>query len=134
MESQETITLKNAVEAYLEHLEKNGTKATTIGVYRRALDLALAHFGEEKKLIGIMVPHVSRFFDSKAINFHESGKPKAQPTIIQTKRVFRQCMQFAKEQSWIAVLPIPKSDLLPARGKKTAQEPKVSKVAENTSD
>ena len=134
MENQETITLKNAVEAYLEHLEKTGAKATSVYVYRRVLDLAIAHFGADKKLTGIMVPHTTKFYDSSAVNFHPTGRPKAAPTVKQIKRVFRQCLEFSKDRGWIAVLPVPKLELLHARGKKTAQEPKASKVSENTGD
>ena len=132
MSSQETITLKTAVDAYLKYLGKNGTKATTLSVYERALDLAIAHFGEEKKLTGIMVPHVVKFMDSPAVNFHPGGRPKAKPTIIQTKRVFRQCMQFAKDQGFVNILLVPKSELQHARSKKTTQEAEASKITENT--
>jgi hypothetical protein len=134
MSNQETITLKNAIDAYLAHLAENEAKETTIKVYKRVLDLALNHFGAEKKLTAIMVPHAGKFFKSQAVNFHPTGRPKASPTVKQIKRVFRQCLEFAKERGWIAVLPIPKLDLLHARGKKTAQEPKASKVSENTGD
>jgi len=118
MEKQETITLKNAVDAYLESLEKNGTKESTVKVYQRALGLALTHFGEEKKLTGIMVPHAVKFFSAQAVNFHPNGKPKAKLTITQTKRVFRQCMEFTKERGWVNILPVPKTELQHARSKK----------------
>ena len=134
MYNQVTITLKNAIDAYLAHLAENGAKETTIKVYERALDLAIAHFGEDKKLTSIMVPHAGKFFKSQAVNFHPTGRPKAAPTVKQIKRVFRQCLGFAKERGWIAVLPIPKLELLHARGKKTAQKPKASKVSKNTGD
>jgi hypothetical protein len=117
MSNQETITLKNTVDAYLEHLEKNGTKASTIGVYKRALDLAVAYFGEDKKLTGIMVPHAAKFLESPQVNFHPNGTPKAEPTIKQTKRVFRQCMQFAKDRGFVHLIPVPKAELLHARRK-----------------
>ncbi len=123
MEKQKTITLKNTAESYLTHLGDTGAKKSTIGVYKRSLDLAVAHFGEEKKLTGIMVPHVSRFFDSKAVNFHPDGRPKAKPTVLQVKRVFRQCLEFAKDQGLITVLPIPKSELEHARNKNESQKP-----------
>ncbi len=124
MENKETITLKNAVDAYLAHLADSGTKENTVNVYRRVLDLAIAHFGEEKKLTSIMVPHVGKFFSSQAVNFHPNGRPKAEPTIKQIKRVFRQCMTFCKEQGCIATIPIPKVELEHARKKLQAPEKK----------
>ncbi len=122
MENKETITLKNAVDAYLVHLADSGTKENTVNVYRRVLDLAIAHFGEEKKLTSIMVPHVGKFFSSKIVNFHPNGQPKAEPTIKQIKRVFRQCMTFCKEQGSIATIPIPKGEMQHARKKSQAPE------------
>ena len=56
MENKETITLKNAVDAYLAHLADSGTKENTVKVYERALELAISHFGEEKKLTGKSSP------------------------------------------------------------------------------
>ncbi len=122
MPNQETITLKKTVDAYLAHLADSGTKETTIVVYRRALDLALAHFGEEKKLTKIMVPHTAKFLDSTAVNFHPSGRPKAAQTVKQTKRVFRQCMQFAKDQGFVHLIPVPKAELQHARKKSEKTE------------
>ncbi len=74
-----------------------------------------------------MVPHVSRFFDSKEVNFHPDGRPKAKPTILQVKRVFRQCLQFAKDKGLITILAIPKSEILNSRNKNESQKPKQPK-------
>ena len=119
MSKQET-TLKQAAEAYLESLAAGGTKASTVNVYRRSLDLAIAHFGEERKVNSILVPHVGKFYASEAVNTLPSGRPRAELTVRQIKRVFRQCLEFAKEQGWISKnLPIPKAELQHARAKAT---------------
>ncbi len=128
MPDTKTITLKSAVDAYLAHLADSSTKATTVKVYERALELAITHFGADKKLTGIMVPHVGKFFNAEIVNFHPNGKPKAEPTVKQIKRVFRQCMTFCKEQDWITIIPVPKAELQHARSKKTSQEPDAPKV------
>ena len=131
MSDKKTITLKAAADAYLEHLGKNGTKETTVKVYRRSLDLAITHFKGNRKLSTITPPHVGGYFASDLVNKHENGKPKAEPTIKQNKRVFRQCKEFAKEQGWINILPIPKTEMQHARSKKTSPEPETPK-AEST--
>ncbi len=128
MSDKKAITLKEAADAYLEYLGKSGTKEATVNVYRRSLDLAITHFGADRKLSGIMVPHAGKYFASDLLNKHDSGKPKAEPTIKQNKRVFRQCMEFAKEQGLIKNLPIPKGELQHARSKKTSQKPEAPKV------
>jgi transaldolase len=110
-------TLKEATEAYLESLAAGGTKPSTVQVYGKSLDLAIQHFGEERKLNSILVPHVGRFYASEQVNILPSGKPKADPTVKQIKRVFRQLMQYAQTQGWISISPIPKGELQHARQK-----------------
>lgn len=127
MSDKKAITLKAAADAYLEHLGKNGTKETTVKVYRRSLDLAITHFGADRKLSGIMIPHAGKYFASDLLNKHDNGKPKAEPTIKQNKRVFRQCLEFAKEQGMINVLPIPKSEMQHARGMNTSKDSETPK-------
>jgi hypothetical protein len=95
-------------------------------VYKRALDLAVAYFGEDKKLTAIMVPHAAKFLKSTQVNFHTNGTPKAEPTIKQTKRVFRQCMQFAKDRGLIHLIPVPKAELQHARKKAEKTENSLS--------
>ena len=128
MSDQETITLKKAVDAYLAHLADSGTKATTVKVYERVLELAITHFGADKKLSGILLTQVGKYYASDLINKHENGRPKAEPTIKQNKRVFRQCLEYAKDQGWVQNLNIPKSEMQHARSKKTSQEPEAPKV------
>jgi site-specific recombinase XerD len=114
-----SVTLKEATEAYLEHLASGGgTKPTTITVYKKALGLAIAHFGAERKLDSILVAHTGKYFASSLLNILPSGKPKAQPTIKQNKRVFRQMMEFAQTKGWVLTLPIPKGELKHARSSK----------------
>jgi len=112
-----SVTLKEAIEAYLESLAASGTKPTTAQVYGKALDLAIQHFGADRKLDSILLPQVGKYFASDALNKHpKDGRPKAQPTIKQNKRVFRQMMEFAQTKGWISgQLPIPKAELQHAR-------------------
>jgi hypothetical protein len=113
-------TLKEVTEAYLECLAAGKTKPSTIQVYRKALDLAIQHFGEERRLDSILVPHVGKYYSSELVNILPSGKPKAQPTVKQIKRVFRQMLEYAQEQGWVTTLAIPKAELKHARQKPVA--------------
>jgi len=128
--SKQEITLKQAAEAYLESLAGGGTKPSTVNVYARSLDLALTHFGEERKVNSILVPHVGKFYASEVVNTLPSGKPRAELTVKQIKRVFRQCLDFAKEQGWVSNPQIPKSELKHARAKATQPAAETPEPAE----
>ena len=140
MSNQEPITtegktLKEAAEAYLEHLASGGgVKPSTIQVYGKALDLAIQHFGGERKLNSILVPHVGRFYASEQVNILPSGRPKAAPTVKQIKRVFRQMMQYAQAQGWIPQLCIPKAELQHAWGSGNQHEVEAPKPVEPAED
>jgi hypothetical protein len=122
------VTLKKATDAYLEHLAASG-KPTTITVYRKALDLAITQFGEERELSSILLPQVGKFYAGDLVNKLPNGRPKADPTVKQIKRVFRQCLEYAKSQNWIAQIPVPKSELKHARSSSatgsSTQQPEV---------
>ncbi len=114
-----SVTFKKAVDAYLESLAADGTKPSTLAVYERTLQLAVNFFGADRKLESITLPQVGKYFASDALNKHShNGKPKAQPTVKQNERVFRQMMVFAQTKGWIATLPIPKGKLKHARSSK----------------
>jgi len=123
-------TLKTTVEAYLKSLAEGGTKSTTVNVYKRSLDIALTYFKDERIISDILTIHVGKFFTSDALNKHENGKPKAEATVKQNKRVFRQCMDFAKNKNWIDAIPIPKAELQHARNK-VSNEPEKAEIASN---
>ena len=126
-DNTEIKTLKEVAEDYIDALVFTETKASTIKVYRKALDLALAHFGENRKISSIMVPHVGKFYASKELNFLANGKPKAEATVKQIKRVLRQCLDFAFTKGLIDCLPVPKAERQHARFKKEEKEVKHQK-------
>ncbi len=135
MSNQEPITtegktLKEAAEAYIDELVvTNAAKMSTVNVYQRSLQLAVNFFGADRKLDSILLPQTGKYFASKALNFLPSGRPKAQATIRQNKRVFRQMMEYAQTKGWIITLPIPKGELQHARSSKATgsvtQQPEV---------
>ena len=119
--STKIITIKEAAEKYVAHLKELGKNERTIVTYARHLDLAIAHFGEEKDVTKVLPVHVAAFFKSDAVNqlIREPKKegeprqerPRSHHTIAQTKRVFRMMLGFCKEQGWVEKIAIPKADL-----------------------
>jgi len=67
-----------------------------------------AFFGADRKLAGILAPHVGKFFKSDALLKLPNGKKRAKPTVDKTRRVFRMFLIWAKETSRIDKLPLPK--------------------------
>ena len=120
--SPEPVTIKGVAEAYLAHLAASGTKAGTVAVYGKVLDLALAHFGNERRIDSISLPQVGKFYASDTLNKFTDGRPKAEPTVKQARRVFRQCLEYALVQGWITFLPVPKGEMEHARSRKSQPE------------
>ncbi|MCZ7586505.1 MAG: hypothetical protein M5R36_25985 [Deltaproteobacteria bacterium] len=97
--STKIVTIKQAAEQYVAHLKELGKNERTIVTYARHLDLAIAHFGEDKDIAKVLAVHVAAFFKSDAVNKlirepKKEGEPRAERprsphTIAQTKRVFR---------------------------------------------
>jgi site-specific recombinase XerD len=131
-----SVTLKEATEAYLEHLAGGGgAKPTTITVYQRALQLAVDFFGADRKLDSILLAQVGKYFVSDALNKHShNGKPKAQPTVKQNKRVFRQMMEYAQTKGWISTLMIPKAEMQHARQKGNQSEAETPKPVDTPAE
>jgi len=119
--STKTVTIKQAAEQYVAHLKELGKNERTIVTYARHLDLAIAHFGEEKDVTKVLPVHVAAFFKSDAVNklIREPKKegeprqerPRSHHTIDQTKRVFRMMLVFCKDQGWLDKVPLPKDEL-----------------------
>ena len=54
---------------------------------------------------------MGRFFKSELVTKLKSGKDKASPTILKSKRVFRQLMVLCANRGYIESIPIPKDEL-----------------------
>ena len=55
-------TLHEAGQAYLEHLKSQGKKERTVYTYGKDFEQIEAFFGADRKLKGILTPHVGKFF------------------------------------------------------------------------
>ena len=114
-----TDTLHEAAQAYLDHLKGEGKKARTLYTYGKDFEQIEAFFGADRKLKGILAPHVGKFFRSDALLKLPSGKERSKPTVEKTKRVLRMFLVWAHETGLIDKLPLPKDT---AMGRSAKQE------------
>ena len=117
-----TDTLHEAGRAYLEHLESQGKKERTVYTYGKDLQQIEAFFGADRKLKGILAPHVGKFLRSDALLKLPSGKERAKPTVDKTKRVLRMFLIWAKETGRIEKLPLPKGTTMGRSVKKEGED------------
>lgn len=116
-------TLHEAIQEHLEYLKAQGKSERTLYTYNMDLQQVEAYFGPDKKLSAILIPHVAGFLKSDALLKMHGDKDRSEITVKKTVRVFRTFLIWAKEQGYIAKLPLPK-DVPLGRGLKT-QQPEV---------
>ena len=104
-----TITLKAGAAAYLVHLEAIGKKPSTLGTAKRTLDLLVAHMGEDKEVGKILPVHVDAFYKSEAATTLK-GKPRAEASVLQIRRIVRSALVWWHEQGYSERLPLPASE------------------------
>jgi len=107
--SPKQIKLKNAVESYIQHLQDKGQKPSTVGTARRTLALLVAEMGEKKDVAKILPVHVNKFFNSEAVTMLKD-KPRAEPSVLQIRRVVRAALVHWHHRRWLASVPLPASD------------------------
>ncbi len=106
----ERYTLKQGVEGYLARLAEMNASEATQGTYKRCLDLALAHFGEERDLSKMIPAHVSRYFGCDAVTKKPDGSDRAKLSVAQIRRAFRQMLAHAHEARYIDSVPLPRGE------------------------
>jgi len=115
-------TLQEAVNQYLDYLRDIGKRPGTVATYGKDFELAIKHFGADKKLDAFLPPHIAEFFKSDLVNKLPNGKDRAQPTILKTKRAVRMMFVWAHNSGMIDKLPIPKAEMPKHTQKKVAPE------------
>ena len=103
------ITLKAGAAAYLVHLEAIGKKPSTLGTVKRALDLLTEAMDEDKEVGKILPVHVDGFYKSEAATMLR-GKPRAEASILQIRRIVRAALVWWHEQGYSDRLPLPASE------------------------
>ena len=104
-----TITLKAGVAAHLVHLESIGKKPSTLGTAKRTLDLLIEAMGADKEIAKILPVHVAAFYKSEAATMLK-GKPRAQASVLQIRRIVRAALVWWHEQGYSDRLPLPTSE------------------------
>ena len=107
--SPKQINLQHAVESYIQHLQDKGQKPSTIGTAHRTMALLVAEMGEKKDVAKILPVHVNKFFNSEAATMLK-GKPRAQASVLQIRRVVRAALVHWHNRRWLASVPLPASD------------------------
>ena len=107
--SENTITLKAASAAYIVHLGAVGKKPSTLGTVKRTLDLLTEAMGEDKEVGKILPVHVAAFYKSESATILK-GKPRAEASVLQIRRIVRAALVWWHEQGYSDRLPLPASE------------------------
>jgi hypothetical protein len=94
-------------ERYLEHLEASGKSHGTIFSYGIELKTAQKALGAETLISALTPALVGTYFESAVVMKLKSGRPKALPSFMKTRRVLRLALVWAVEQGWLAKVPLP---------------------------
>ena len=104
-----SMTIETAATKFGEHLTTLGKKPSTIGTAGRVLKRMSEFFGADKAVASLRPADVGRFFKSDAV-LKVDGKPSAEPTILQNRRIARQFLIWCHEQGWVKTSPVPKDE------------------------
>jgi len=116
--------LNEACEKYVASQEKKGQSASTLGTIRRTLKLLTDEMGEDKEVEKILPVHVDKFFKSEAATMQpgkDGMKPRAEPSVLQIRRIVRMAIIWWHEQGLIVRLPLPGEEKAIAEKKAKAQ-------------
>jgi len=103
------LTLGELAQRYIEHLEAEGKSNGTCFSYAIELKTAQKALGADTLIASLTPEQVRAYFDSPAVMRLKSGKPKAQPSYLKTRRVLRLALVWAVERKWIAEAPLPET-------------------------
>jgi len=104
-----TLTLTAGTAAYLAHLSAAGKKPSTLGTAKRTLALLAAHLGEDKEVGTILAQDLDGFFKSEAATMRR-GKPRAEASIAQLRRIVRAAAAWWREQGYGGCVPLPANE------------------------
>ena len=133
------LTLAALCEAYLASLAERGQSEGTIFSYRMELKTAQAELGADTKVAELTYEQVAAFNLCKRVMRLKSGKPKAEPSFLKTRRTLRLALTFAEQSGLIAKSPVDaRKDALPGGEVSATSEASAtstttnSKIATNT--
>src|SRR5262245_35756904 len=98
-------SLRAIGQGWLESLRKAGHTPSTISSYGNDLEIAYEHLGANTVAAEITERQVAGFNASKYVTKKANGKPKAQPTILKTRRALRLALVWAEQKGLIKKAP-----------------------------
>ena len=124
MKKVQEVELHIGIEEYIEHLEAVVKRPSTVGTTKRTLQLFEENLGARKVIAKILPVHVAGFFKSEAATTLK-GKPRAEASILQIRRIVRSALVWWQEQGYLSNVPVPKSEqrfLEPRQSQKAKSE------------
>ncbi len=103
-------TITQALPEYLEYLKGQSKKESTINTIGRLLKHLVGHLGEQKQMGKILPAHIAGFFKSNRAT-KVKGRPMAEPTRLQIRRVTRQFLVWTNETGMIDKVPLPREEM-----------------------
>jgi len=100
-------SLLGLCQAYEGKMRGDGKSAGTIASYKAELALACKSLGETTPIASLTVDQVRSFFESKPVTKLRSGRAKSPLSIDKSRRVLRQCLEWAHAQGWIKESIVP---------------------------
>lgn len=108
-ETGQMMTLAELAQRYIDSLEQAGKSEGTQFSYRIELRTACMELGDATLISSLTPDDVRRYFDSATVMKLKSGRPKAMPSYLKTRRVLRLALCFAVERRWLEVAPLPEA-------------------------
>ena len=97
-------SLRAVGNGWLDAMRAKGSSASTLSSY--GIDLEVAHeFFGDLKAAEVTADRVAKFNASRNVMKKTSGKPKAKPTILKTRRALRLALTWAEEKGLIKKAP-----------------------------
>ena len=98
-------SLRAIGDGWLDSLRAAGHTPSTVSSYGNDLAIAYDHLGADTAAATITEKQISAFNASKGVTRKANGNPKAQPTILKTRRALRLALVWAAQKGLIAKAP-----------------------------
>ncbi len=100
-----TATLKDIATRWLDHMTDLGKTRATVSSYEGDLSIAISYFGESIDPSDLTQDQIAAFEASDQVTKTRSGKGKAQPTVLKTRRALRLAITWAHGAGLLRATP-----------------------------
>ncbi len=105
--TESATTIKAIAEGWLSNMRELGKTPSTVASYAGDLELAKKVLGAGTEVANLTAASIAEFDASDAVTKTAKGRPKAQPTILKTRRALRLAVTWALEAGLISTSPYP---------------------------